>query len=493
MRPLILPEREDSRIELSRTHEQGIALLIALVVLSVFSLLGLYMALDSATSLRISDNHESQICAGYAALAGLNHARTALRGLEFDAALNGPDGAHDGSPAYLTQARAFAFRNPLSWSVARSLDIFDPVGALGGMPDDGLVNTGYSGTSPGTVLIPLAGIAQTVPNPYGSGSVTISRYFAKVSDNNGEPEELGGDPADDPFHDGDGVVIVRSLGIARTLTDTAGLTARKNSIVVYEARLKHRSTFMLEAPLVIEANEVNAIFNGSAFSITGGGQPGIGVIDTDEGDSYHPAEELRSAAQGRGRITGGGLPEPSVADLTRTTTSNPDRARLRDPNYLSNFVHNVVPGFADHVYNGDQIWTGESAPNIGSFDHSQPANSPGQSPKVTLVDGNLALAGNVTGAGLLVVTGDLTCTGGFSFDGLVLVVGTGNVNADGMNPGIYGGIFTARLNGDRFGTPTISVSGNSNIVADSNALSMAVRLIPPAQISFREVTGVLDP
>jgi hypothetical protein len=43
-----------------------------------------------------------------------------------------------------------------------------------------------------------------------------------------------------------------------------------------------------------------------------------------------------------------------------------------------------------------------------------------------------------------------------------------------------------------FGTPGISISGNSRISSNSNAVQMAVGLISPSQISFREIAGT-DP
>jgi hypothetical protein len=100
--------------------ETGVALLIALIALSLFSILGLYMTLNATTGLQISDNHESYIQATYAAHSGLNHARVLLRGLAFNDLLKGPDGAYDENPSYLEEARSFKFRNPVPLAMARS-------------------------------------------------------------------------------------------------------------------------------------------------------------------------------------------------------------------------------------------------------------------------------------------------------------------------------------------------------------------------------------
>ena len=74
------------------SHQEGLALLIAVIALSVFSLLGLYVSLNATTEVRISENYESRQQAGLAARAGLNHARELIRGLELNDLLRGPDG-----------------------------------------------------------------------------------------------------------------------------------------------------------------------------------------------------------------------------------------------------------------------------------------------------------------------------------------------------------------------------------------------------------------
>ena len=69
------------------------------------------------------------------------------------------------------------------------------------------------------MIIPLTGIALSSPNPYGSGTIITSRYFVKVTDNNGEASEraaegVGPGQPDDPFVDADGTVIIRTMGVA---------------------------------------------------------------------------------------------------------------------------------------------------------------------------------------------------------------------------------------------------------------------------------------
>src|SRR2546426_4405153 len=111
------------------SHQEGLALLIAVIALSVFSLLGLYVSLNATTEVRISENHESRIQADLAARAGLNHARALIRGLQYNDLLRGPDGV--ASSTYpSTESGRYAFRNWVDWSAARALNILDPTSAV---------------------------------------------------------------------------------------------------------------------------------------------------------------------------------------------------------------------------------------------------------------------------------------------------------------------------------------------------------------------------
>lgn len=483
--------------------EDGLATLMALIAISVFSMVGVYMVLNATTEVRISDNYESEVQAGCAARAGLNHTREVLRGVPFDGLLRGPDGAFNSSTAYVAQARTFAFRNPISWATARSLNIFDPSADVASLPDDGLVNGGKYGTSNGYVLIPSTGVAQTAANPYGSGTVTTARYFVKVTDNNGEATETAKDSVDSPFHDGDGIIIVRSVGVAQTLREGTGGAIRRNSVAVVESRFKRRNTFNLDAPLVVEGSNVLPsspnMFDGNAFRIDGGaGNPGIATIDTDAGDGISPTQAISSqlASNQHNNIRGTGG-SPSISDLTGTVGSDPDKALLLDQNYLYNFATSVVPQFADNVYNTSQSWSGGSAPDIGTYDITKPATDPTQNPKVTYVNGDLSVSGNMWGAGLLVVRGRLSGSGRFEFNGLILVIGAGDVDLSGLNVGINGGMYIVNVTESggviSFGTPRFTMAGNSNITIDSDAIAMGVGLIPPVQMGWREVNSMMDP
>jgi hypothetical protein len=478
------------------------ALLISMIVLAMLSLFGLYIAVNATTEIRISDNFESETRARFAAFAGLDHARSAMRGLDFDDQLRGPDGISDGTAAYEKQARTFGFRNLLSWTTARSLNLLDPSGEIGNPPDDGLLNSGQYGSTPGTILIPVTGIALSALDPSGSGSAIASRYFVKITDNNGEASEIAMDPADNPFADGDGLIIVRSMGIASTIRDWSGSTLHHNSVAVFEARLKRRSTFIQDAALLVQALEVqpsaSVMFEGDSFAVYGGpGSPGIAVIDADTGDDRVPVGQIRSlvAPQQQDNIQGSGG-DNSIEDITGAIATDREKALLLDRQFLQDFVQSKVRRFADHAFSGSQDWDGVLAPDLGAYDFRLPSSAPSQRPRVTFVDGDLTVNG-VSGGGLLIVTGKLATAGNFTFNGLIMLVGKGELDARGSTCSITGGVYLAGISGSGrlldWGTARLSVGGNCEIRYQRSTIRMATSLIPPFQVGFREVTDAMDP
>ena len=146
-------------------EEAGIALMLAIFALMLVSVLGLILTMNSITEIRISDNSESYAQATLAAISGLNHARVAVHGLDFDALLKGPDGVYDAGAAYITEAKGFGFRLPFSPLSAQTLNIYDPSAGIGDSTDDGIINTGAISGVHGTALIPRDGIAQWTDNP----------------------------------------------------------------------------------------------------------------------------------------------------------------------------------------------------------------------------------------------------------------------------------------------------------------------------------------
>jgi hypothetical protein len=110
-------------------------------------------------------------------------------------------------------------------------------------------------------------------------------------------------------------------------------------------------------------------------------------------------------------------------------------------------------------------------------------------PKVTFVDGDMDLP-PAGGAGLLVVTGTLTMNGSSTFDGLILVLGGGQlVRTGGGNGNSLGAAFVARFGstGD-FLAPTFNSngSGTSSIQYDSDWVRRALASPGPRVMAVSE-------
>ncbi|HEY4423332.1 MAG TPA: hypothetical protein VGN10_03945 [Pyrinomonadaceae bacterium] len=100
----------------------------------------------------------------------------------------------------------------------------------------------------------------------------------------------------------------------------------------------------------------------------------------------------------------------------------------------------------------------------------------------TFIDGDLTLGpGSPTGQGTIIVTGKLTLNGNFQWNGVIMVLGTGEVYRSGGGHGdIYGAMFIAKFpaagaNSDQFGAPTFDTSGGgtANIQYSTDAVDKA--------------------
>ena len=120
--------------------------------------------------------------------------------------------------------------------------------------------------------------------------------------------------------------------------------------------------------------------------------------------------------------------------------------------------------------------------------YSMPSGALGttSAPKVVVAKGDLTLHSG--GAGILIVQGDLTLNGNFSYDGLIFVLGTGQVRRNGGGNGeIRGGILVGAFTSD---SPTFNLSaevdtgggGNSLIRYCSDAINKAIAAIPSLSV-----------
>jgi hypothetical protein len=122
-------------------------------------------------------------------------------------------------------------------------------------------------------------------------------------------------------------------------------------------------------------------------------------------------------------------------------------------------------------------------------------------PVINVVQGPLSLGGS--GAGILLVTGDLTLVGGFSYNGIILVIGTGTVTKNGGGGGTLNGsmlvanMYTTASHttlipmgyNNQPGPPTIGWNGGGNATFqyDSCWINSVTQSFPYMVVAQREL------
>ena len=101
----------------------------------------------------------------------------------------------------------------------------------------------------------------------------------------------------------------------------------------------------------------------------------------------------------------------------------------------------------DVIAMADFLKSGATA--IAPGNYTSDFGTPG-SPEVYLADGDISLGGSGKGFGILIVTGELSISGGYIWEGLILVVGDGVVSFSGSDHTVYGAVLVAATTG---GTP----------------------------------------
>lgn len=179
--------------------------------------------------------------------------------------------------------------------------------------------------------------------------------------------------------------------------------------------------------------------------------------------------------------------EPNGSNCGNGPNVSPDNPAVLDGTNTPSFLTSVAnarqflygtEGMKNAAINQGRYFTTQAAalasiPGIGA------SNPDGV---FTFIDGDVVLGpGNPTGQGTLIVTGKLTLDGNFNFNGVIMVLGNGEVYRSGGGHGnIYGAMFVAKFSPtgadtDAFGAPVFDTSGGgtSNIQYNSDAVDKA--------------------
>lgn len=278
---------------------------------------------------------------------------------------------------------------------------------------------------------------------------------------------------------------VRVVGIGPTNT-------RKNMEIVIN---RYTLTYDVNAVVTLpneSGNPINFDLGGSTVTSTSGADlTGTSTIDaySVSGADYNATNNVIDGCQPDGTNCNGSGPNV-----------NPNNPGVLGDNNTPSFLKSVkdareflygTKGMMNAAINqGRYFSTGASA--IASTAGLGANNPDGV---LTFVDGDLVLGpGNPTGQGTLIVTGNLTLDGNFNFNGVIMVLGTGNVLRSGGGHGnIYGAMYVANFprtgaDTDKFQAPTFNTNGGgtANIQYSSDAVDRA------KAVGGHAVTGVRE-
>jgi len=186
-------------------------------------------------------------------------------------------------------------------------------------------------------------------------------------------------------------------------------------------------------------------------------QPALGAYDNASVNSL--TNNIQGNGNGNsnrsGSYTSGITPTPAVSNVSSTLSSG--ATDLTTVDGLTTLVNEITQGAGPNVYSSGTIPSNLGTPTA---------------PVVNVVNGDLTFGGS--GAGILLVTGQLTLNGNFNWDGLILVIGEGAIVKSGGGNGIVNGaMFAANLFSD-----TVPNTGPGAYPAYTNRIALGSNLPP---------------
>jgi hypothetical protein len=181
------------------------------------------------------------------------------------------------------------------------------------------------------------------------------------------------------------------------------------------------------------------------------------------------------------RLMKSGFPTPQNAiTLSEGAPNDGVDLRLKTPVGAERFVEGIRRNATDTFESASLGAVGSSIGSSAEY-------------RVVVVNGNCEFGG-AAGYGILLVRGELTLRGNFTWNGLILVIGQGTMRFSGSTTGwISGAVFLSRTKNvdgtllGQLGTPTLDLSGNKLSVDFSAAeIGRANQRFPYVAVSYRE-------
>ena len=431
-----------------RRSEAGIALLIAIFILLLIGVVAIALIVSSGTESALAGNYRSSSGVYYAALAGVEEARARLRP-------NDPNSFKNTFAAiYPTPG------NPVPIGTVGYMLNASPTDNAGAMratyPDPEYDNEFGPGSLAGANVFTTASVWNQAPLnglPFPGPLYKWVRINAVSEQSMNLDVDADGlaDSATPLYYDGARFSNNPAAGSqALELTALAVLPNGSQKLLQYlvaptPLNLNFQAALTLGGNNVqfTAPNSTNFFVNGIDQGSVGNCNPGAPAVSavgyTNGGDSsqaniINAIQTGPPVSQNRtGNYTNGGPPTPNV-NLVALPPNLTTVAGL-------NALVQAITESADVVVNGNATQA------------NMPTAMSATNPMTIVVNGNLTLNGwHATGYGLLLVTGDFTFDPDASWDGIVLVIGTGKIYSHQSGNGQFlGALFLAR---------TLDASGN---------------------------------
>ena len=478
-----------------RRPEAGIALLIAIFVLLLISVVAIALVVSSGTESALAGNYRSATGVYYAALAGLEEGRGRLAAKNSNSFKTTAPGFLPPSGTPLAVGSPIYIINPVS---GETVAPWDPGSAY---PDaqfnQEFSSSGFSLPNPSPSTPSLSTVAG-IQGPLYKW-VRINAVSEKSLNLDVAPYDGTKGLSTPVFYDGTQLNVSPSGAQVLEITSLAVLPNGSQKLLQY-----------LVAPINLDLsfNAALTLDSGSSgVNFAASGNSDFWMSGVDQQDAVHcsPVESSRNAIgttnSGAKSDVISGIPYssryPLYVGINPTPSVNP--ISLIPAFQTVSALDNVSPpglvqtlsALADHVITGPAT----TLPDFGS-----PTNLP-----VTIVQGgppnggDLTLGGTVDGYGLLVVTGNLTIDGNVSWHGIILVIGQGQLNIPSYGYGrIEGAVLIARTrHSDRslrssLGQPTFDTFdpnfGNGGFWYDSCWVRAAQPFATYKILSFHEIS-----
>jgi Tfp pilus assembly protein PilX len=427
--------------------ESGIVLIAVLVLIVILALVGTVAVITTNTDIKISGNYKTSVQALYAAQAGIEEARTRLRG---------PSSAanYAGDPAPTPDENWSAYiLTSNTWQTS----------------DDPNYNANYKNYIPKYNPIDHTNTS-ILTNSLQTGIV----YWVKIRHKREyDAEQAGHTTTSTHYYDDDGNTATHTsstpgniiyYGYYNSLAPTTAIQFTTTGTTVYKPveiitvyGTSGNSSKIIEIEVIHYPGPpiLAPQYSMGDVSINGDSSSVDGTDNCGNGASLPPVYVLTPSTitENPAPTYGGNPPTPQIGST--------------DVDILKYI--NALKGNATITITDDQ--NGATYGNTNDFvtcysDTSNPPNTQG-----------LKLQ-NVTGYGILLVKGDLTLGGGFNWNGLILTTGTLVLNGGGSGINITGSAMSVE---------TININGSLNIKYDSCMLDNSLNNQPLNVIKWKEV------